>query len=212
MKTIGVAAIDNSPASHIIGSDEVGYGCCAGNLLVVAALVPKDWAGHPKLRDSKQMTERNLQEVFTAVRFQPGVDYWAEWETVEEIDRIGVRNALIRAHKNALGKALDKATSLGIIDPLVISDGNLPIPNAVSLPKADQLVPVVSIASVIAKVLRDRYMVEMGAKYPGYGFEKHVGYGVPAHLEALNRLGPCEIHRKSYAPVRKAIEARSSLV
>jgi ribonuclease HII len=88
------------------------------------------------------------------------------------------------------------------VGALHIADGNLDLGQGiVSLPKADTLVPAASAASIIAKVTRDREMVELNKVWPGFGFDLHMGYGVPAHQDALAKLGPCPIHRKSYAPI-----------
>ena len=84
-------------------------------------------------------------------------------------------------------------------------DGNLPVPDAISLPKADNLVPACSLASIIAKVTRDRIMVELDKLYPEWGFKQHKGYGVPEHQKALDKFGVCPAHRRSYGPVRQAL-------
>jgi ribonuclease HII len=86
----------------------------------------------------------------------------------------------------------------------IVADGTLPIEGVISIPKADDKVPAVSLASCIAKVMRDAYMVKASKKYPAYGFEENMGYGVPKHQAALEEFGPCEIHRMSYGPVKKA--------
>ncbi len=97
----------------------------------------------------------------------------------------------------------------GIVDP-ELEKGLTYAPRVFCLPKADSLVPAVALASIIAKVTRDRMMVEWDKKYPGYGFAHNSGYGTPEHQEALGKLGPCPIHRTQYAPVHRAMtEMRS---
>ncbi len=98
------------------------------------------------------------------------------------------------------------ADTLVIVDGFKGQEARFGIPGLIGLPKADDLIPAVSLGSIIAKVSRDRYMVEMDKKYPGYGFAKNSGYGVPEHQAGLARLGVCDIHRRSYAPIRKILE------
>jgi len=90
-----------------------------------------------------------------------------------------------------------------VYEPLTIVDGKIPVEGAIALPKADLLIPAVSLASIIAKGTRDRIMTELSKVHPGYGFENHFGYGTPEHQAALEKLGPCSIHRRSYAPIAR---------
>ncbi len=189
---------------YIVGSDEVGYGAWAGPLTVCAVLVSRDWPGASLVRDSKALTPARRESIFKKVT--PTV----VWELInvdsEEIDKHGVYNVLLQAHQRAIQGAIAKHEALGCVGKTVaIVDGNLDIPGAISLPKADALVPAVSAASILAKVTRDRHMTEMNTKYPGYSFAQHYGYGVPAHVEALQKLGVCPIHRRSYAPIAELI-------
>jgi ribonuclease HII len=119
----------------------------------------------------------------------------------ECIDRIGVHRANILDHQ--------RAHAAIVIPPgrvLRIADGNFPLgPDIVSLPKADALVPAVSAASILAKTTLDLFMREADKDHPGYGFRAHKGYGVPAHQAALQKLGPCPIHRRSFQPVLDAL-------
>lgn len=119
----------------------------------------------------------------------------------EEVDRLGVYAALYGLHGGLMREALESARALGGAEPLGIVDGDVAIEGCHHLPKADLLVPAVSMASVLGKLARDEHMAEMDMKYPGYGFASHVGYGTPPHQEALRRLGPCPIHRRSYRPI-----------
>lgn len=185
-------------ADYVCGSDETGYGSWAGPLLVVSVRVPRHWQGPPGLTDSKKLTPAKREALAERLIGDPQVMIRRVWYLAPEIDRVGVYRACIEAHQ-----IVHEGTT-----GLHIADGNLDLgPHIVSLPKADLLIPAVSAASVIAKVARDREMTTLGAAHPGYGFPEHKGYGTPAHQEALTKLGPCKIHRRSYAPVQQALQA-----
>jgi ribonuclease HII len=201
----GNPLIDDSTAPVVVASDECGYGCWAGPLYVTAVAVPSKWSD-PRVKDSKKLSEKQREALHD--EFHLKVVNAIHIVQPEEIYRVGVYKALIDAHGKALLMVLKRVTK----PSLVIMDGTLPapqgVPQAISLPKADSLVPACALASIIGKVERDRIMVELAKTYPGYGFARHKGYGTAEHMEALGRLGPCEIHRKSYAPVAKALQAR----
>lgn len=206
MKT-GNPEIDNTDADYIIGSDECGYGAWAGPLVVCAALVSRDWPLASIVCDSKDLkTEAKREAVCRKIK---NALLWVIVSTPpEEIDKTGVYAAVQAAHKLAIKKLLEKHEATGCVGKiLTVVDGNLPIPGAISLPKADALVPAVSAASIIGKVARDLYMIKEAQKYPGYDFARNKGYGgAPAHVEGLNKLGPCAIHRKSYGPIRDRLQ------
>lgn len=186
----------------IIGSDEAGYGSWAGPLIVCAVAAPVGWDDH-RIRDSKRFSRNDVRaslcREFTrdarfthcVIRVEP-----------EEIDREGVYQALLRAHREALQRvhAVVGSGALGVVD------GNLAVEGTgfptLSLPKADALVPECSLASIIAKTEQCQSMVELDAQYPGYGLASSKGYGTAAHKAAVMRLGPSQIHRMSYAPMR----------
>ena len=178
----------------IMGIDEVGRGPWAGPV-VAAAVVLRDTI--PGLKDSKTLTARRRQELSDEIlRFsQVGVG----WVTPEEIDQLGLTAAVGLAMRRA-------ATQCGVQADKIIIDGNysfLPdMPQAETLIKADQTVPAVSAASIVAKVARDSLMIKLGQQYPAYGFEKHVGYGTAQHAAALQQHGPIKgVHRFSFKPV-----------
>jgi ribonuclease HII len=120
----------------------------------------------------------------------------------EEIDREGIIPTLHRCYRVCLEKLLEKQP-----EALVVIDGEVKISGIkhIQFPQADGIVPAVSLASVIGKVLHDKEMWDLAARYPGYGLHKSQGYGTKEHLEAIQRLGVSPCHRKSYAPIKKAL-------
>jgi ribonuclease HII len=186
----------------MIGVDEVGRGCWAGPLLVVAAKATADLP--PDLTDSKLLTKtqrgRILKELIFCCAFGEG------WVSAREIDRKGLSSSLRLGIKRAL-------RNLGAsYEDEIIFDGKV---NYVD-PKfiyakcevdADLNIPIVSAASIYAKVTRDKFMAELGLKHPAYGFDKHVGYGTRVHAEALSKHGVLEdVHRMSFRPIAKLLE------
>ncbi len=187
----------------VIGSDECGYGAYAGPLVVCAAVIPKDWAFSKLVRDSKAVkTEEQRQEI--AKQIVSHITYDIVSVPVNRIDEVGVYKILISSHQEAISRVRKRHGDKGRY--CAIADGRLPLPGIISLPKADALIPAVSAASILGKVARDVHMTKMSDKYPGYGFARHKGYGTPEHEAALRSKGPCEIHRKSYAPVAKLLK------
>lgn len=188
--------------AYIIGVDEVGLGAWAGPLYVCAVAVPASWRPAQKLTDSKEMTPAMREAVYTNVLQQLPMTIMAVGN--EQIDKMGIRSALIHAHTLAIQCMLSLYPNAE-----VIVDGNVPLPElpqAKLIPKADALYPAVSAASVIAKVNRDLAMKHLHTAYPHYGFDKNAGYGVPAHQKGLKEHGVTPWHRKSYAPIKKLLE------
>ncbi len=208
MKT-AASALEASTAPFVAGSDEVGYGAWAGPLCVASVVVPRKWVGPKGLTDSKRMTRKSLERVHAEFKRLPvypeggGQVWWSiSYASSDEIDRDGVGPTLRAMHAGAMGRAIRMGQLMGAGEPpLAIVDGNMNIEGCISIPKADLLFPAVSMASVLAKVARDQIMRNYDTEFPGYGFADHVGYGTAKHIKALDRLGPCEIHRKSYKPV-----------
>ena len=149
------------------------------------------------LKDSKKLSKMQRERLDAEIRVMAAA-YGIGWVTPQEIDDIGLTAAV----KLAMERAFEHITA-----PYeqIIIDGNLNFfagnPKASTLVGGDNLVPAISAASIIAKVARDRYMAELSTAYPGYGFEKHVGYGTAAHIAALQLLGVSDVHRKSFKPV-----------
>lgn len=185
--------------ARIAGVDEVGRGPLAGP--VVAAAVILD-AGRPiaGLADSKVLSPSRRETL--AVKIRERCLAWALGEAgVEEIDRLNI----LQATRLAMRRAVE---ALPVYPALVLVDGNQPPVlhcEVRAIVGGDATVPAISAASILAKVARDRTMVEFDAVYPGYGFARHKGYPTPEHLQALVRLGVTPIHRLSFSPVRQVV-------
>ena len=187
--------------SPIAGVDEAGRGACAGPL-VIASVILKD-LNSPKLaslRDSKELTEKQREALFPII-YEEAISVSVIKVYPEDIDKRGVHAANLDGMRRAV-------QGLSIAPNYVLTDGyaieGMVIPS-LAIWKGDQVAPSISAASVIAKVIRDRIMIEMDAQYPGYGLAKHKGYITAAHTKALETLGVTEIHRKSYANIAKLL-------
>ncbi len=177
------------------GVDEAGRGPLAGP--VVAAAVVLDGRSIPGLRDSKRLSPRQREEVAEAIRHR-ALSWAVGAASVQEIDWMNV----LHAARLAMRRAVE---ALSVKPSLVLVDGRcglaVPVPQR-AVVRGDATVACIAAASVLAKVERDRIMGELDRAYPGYGFADHKGYPCPAHLEALRRLGPSPVHRRSFLPVR----------
>lgn len=181
----------------VIGIDEVGRGCCAGPLLVVAAR--QHAALPPGLADSKALTATRRNGLISHI--QIACDIGEGWVSPAEIDQLGLTAAMRLGVQRALAE-LNAAP-----DEQIIMDGHINycdsvFSNVSCIVKADASEPIVSAASIYAKVTRDAYMATQARQYPDYGFETHVGYGTKAHQQALATHGVTELHRKSYKPIQ----------
>lgn len=185
----------------VVGIDEVGRGCWAGPLVAGAVRLPSDFAvpkqADWKLADSKLMTRSGRERADEAIcSLTPAIGLG--WVQADELDAVGLTAAVRLAMERAL-------SAISVPYDEVIIDGSynfLPDePRARTLVKADATIPAVSAASIVAKVARDRWMAEAAMRFPDYGFERHVGYGTRQHVEALHKLGPCRLHRRSFRPV-----------
>jgi len=204
MKLTGNVEIDTSTAEWVVGSDEVGFGSWAGPLIICAAALPRTWSG-TGLGDSKKLSEKQRRKAFERWTLETPALHHLVSVSPERIDELGVYEALILAHRKALETVLTKVqgTVLIVVDGFKDGTKRIGVPGSIGLPKADNLVPAVSLASILAKVTRDELMARAAKEYPGYGFSRNVGYGTPEHQEALAKLGPCALHRRSYAPIAK---------
>ncbi|CAD5198360.1 ribonuclease HII [Pseudomonas sp. FEN] len=190
----------------VAGVDEVGRGPLCG-AVVTAAVILDPQRPILGLNDSKKLTEARREKLYDEIR-EKALSWCIARAEVEEIDELNILHATMLAMQRAVA-------GLHIQPKLAMIDGNrcpkLPMP-AEAVVKGDGKVPAIAAASILAKVSRDREMAAFESIYPGYGIGGHKGYPTPVHLEALNRLGPTPIHRRSFAPVRLAWEAREGLV
>ena len=188
-------------AMHIAGLDEVGRGPMFGPV-VAAAVILKKACRLRGLTDSKQLTERQRNEFDTTIRAE-AVAWAIAAVDVDTIDRINIRRASLLAMRSAV-EQLAVAPDYLLIDGCDTVDWPCPQQAVV---QGDATSFSVAAASVLAKVHRDRILVELDAVYPGYGLARHKGYCVAEHLEALRRLGPTPLHRKSYQQVAQMMLA-----
>ena len=181
--------------SWIAGVDEAGRGPLAGSVVAAAVVLPADLTELPGVFDSKQLAEAEREELFEALYALPGIRIGVASASAEEIDRLNILRATHEAMRRAVAKIAE--ADFVLVDGLPVQF-TLPSSNIV---KGDAKCASIAAASIIAKVTRDREMVQLDKEFPGYGFAKHKGYGTPEHLEALKKLGPTPIHRKSFRPV-----------
>ena len=176
----------------VCGVDEAGRGPLAGPVCAAAVIFP-DGLVIEGVDDSKKLTEKKREKLFEVIK-KEALAYSVAWASVEEIEKINILNAAMLAMKRAVEGLKVKAD-------FVLIDGNktpdLSVP-CVSIVKGDALSQSIAAASILAKVSRDRLMLELAEKYPEYHFEKHKGYGTKSHREAILEYGACEIHRPSF--------------
>ena len=187
--------------AEIAGIDEAGRGALAGPVAVGVVVLPNSDEIQEKLigvRDSKQMTPPQRAEWFKVIKAE-AVTCEVGFSWPEEIDELGIAPATRLAARRALEKLAHPPSHL-LIDWISLPDAGI---EGTSLVKGDQRSLSIAAASIAAKVTRDLYMVEVDKAYPGYGFAAHKGYGTAAHRAAIERLGPCTIHRMSFAPMRQ---------
>ncbi|HFT1472958.1 TPA: ribonuclease HII [Providencia stuartii] len=189
-------------ANLIAGVDEVGRGPLVGAVVTAAVILD------PKnpiigLTDSKKLTEKKREKLFVEIQ-EKALCWCIGRAEPEEIDEINILHATMLAMQRAVA-------GLSITPDFVLVDGNrcptLSMPSQAVI-KGDSLVQEISAASILAKVVRDREMVELDKAYPEYGFAKHKGYPTAYHLEKLAQFGATKFHRKSFAPVRRALKAK----
>ncbi len=188
---------------HVAGVDEAGRGPLAGPVAVAAVIL------HPErpiagLNDSKRLSERRRDALFDVIQ-RDALAWSIELVMPDEIDRLNI----LRATLTGMGRALQ---ALAPVPAHALVDGNqqplgAPCPCS-TLVGGDALEPAIMAASILAKVARDRWMLALHADWPDYGFARHKGYPTADHLVALQRHGPCPAHRRSFAPVQRALASR----
>ena len=197
--TGGGRAGGEGTGKFVAGVDEAGRGPLAGP--VVAAAVILDPAVPIRgLDDSKRLSPRRRVDLDIEIR-ERAVSYAVARADVEVIDAIDILQATMQAMREAVGR-LDPAPRQVLVDGNRCPDLPCPVRAVVG---GDATIAAISAASILAKVARDREMIEMDRRYPGYGFARHKGYGTRAHRDALLRFGPSPIHRLSFAPVKSAL-------
>ncbi|MCL4181478.1 MAG: ribonuclease HII [Verrucomicrobia bacterium] len=189
---------------RIAGVDEAGRGPLAGPVTAAAVVLPRSWLrqGLPSelqgLNDSKQLSPAQRECFFARLTGNPQVHWHVASLEAPRVDALNILRATHQAMRQAIAGIQPPPQHI-LLDGRPASLLNLPV---TPLVKGDTLSYSIAAASVLAKVTRDRLMLEYDLRYPGYGFAVHKGYGTPEHLAALQRLGPCPIHRRSFAPLK----------
>ncbi len=178
--------------SVVAGVDEAGRGPLAGSVYAAVVILPHGVLIEG-LNDSKKISEKKREKIYEEVKKQ-AIAYAVATATAEEIDEINIRNATYVAMNRAIENLKQKAEYV-LVDGDFIKDCKYPYETII---KGDAKSASIAAASILAKVERDRYMLEVAEKYPQYGFEKHKGYGTALHIAKLKEYGECEIHRKTF--------------
>ncbi|MBN2100430.1 ribonuclease HII [Candidatus Dojkabacteria bacterium] len=190
----------SSGCKYVAGMDEVGRGCLAGPVVAAVAVISKEDQYIPGVWDSKTMTAKRREDVYD--QLLDTVDAYGIGEaSCAEIDELGIGPASSLAMQRAYD-VLDIKPDIVLIDGEKVQAPNL---HSRHLKQGDRKHFIISVSSVIAKVYRDRMMIKLSKQYSGYGFEKNVGYGTKEHRLALESQGVCEIHRKTFSPVKDII-------
>jgi len=194
----------SSGLKNIAGVDEAGRGPCAGPLVVAAVILRDPFAKElSEVRDSKELTEATRERLFDVVISQ-ALSYSIIEISVAELDALGLHKSNLEGMRRAIA-------GLNVSPEYVLTDGypieGLTVPS-LAVWKGDQVAVSISAASILAKVYRDRFMIELDKQYPGYGLAKHKGYITVAHTAALESLGVSNIHRRSFANIEKLINKK----
>ena len=198
------------PGTTVMGIDEAGRGPLAGPVFTAAVSAPLDRAAEllandwKAVNDSKKLSEKRRDALADVIKATPGCAYAIASASALEIDQLNILRATHLAMRRAALALAEKTSGpyAILVDGLAVPTLPFPSQNVV---KGDAKSLFIAAASILAKTSRDAYCREMETKYPGYGFAIHKGYPTTAHMEALNRLGPCPEHRQSFGPVAEAI-------
>ena len=195
----------DSKIELVCGCDEVGRGCIAGPLVVCACIMP------PLLRidginDSKKLSAKKREELYKLIT-KEAIAYNVVFIDEKTVDKLNIYQATKKGMLEAI-EGLEVKPEFALIDAMPL--GELELAHN-SIIHGDAKSASIAAASIIAKVTRDHYMEKMDVKYPNYGFKKHKGYCTKEHMEALEKYGPCKIHRKTYSPVSKYFTKQLSL-
>ncbi len=185
---------------QVAGVDEVGLGCLAGPIVAAAVVIPRDVQTISLVRDSKALSAKQREKAFEELSCQ-GLPMGIGMASVSEIEQVNVLQASYLAMRRAISRVqpIDHA----LIDgrPIKVELG---VPMT-TLIKGDARSYAIACASIVAKVRRDRLMVNLAKRYPGYGWDSNMGYGTPQHLQGIQSIGLTPWHRRTYAPVRLAL-------
>lgn len=185
---------------HLVaGVDEAGRGPLAGPVVIAAVILPADH-GLQGLDDSKRLNPGMRNALFPQIQ-ERAVSHAIIVIDVAEIERLNILRATLSGMRKAV-LALDPAPELTLVDGNRAPELDCKVRTII---EGDHWVPAISAASILAKVTRDEIMMQWHREYPEYGFDHNKGYPTPQHLEILKRIGPCPIHRKTFAPVREAL-------
>ena len=186
----------NEGKEYIVGMDEAGRGPLAGPLVVAEVCFTKGFH-HDEIYYSKKVSEKKREQMFDIIK-QEALEYHIKVVSPKEIDELNIYRATQKAME-------DLVSEFNIVDG-VLTDA-MPLPHisndVIAIVKGDQKSVSIAAASILAKVTRDRMMIEYDKMYPEYGFKDHKGYGTKKHLEAIEKYGVLDIHRESYGPVKK---------
>ncbi len=211
-KTIPVSNIDRLQherehislgLTRLAGVDEAGRGPLAGPVVAAVIVMPESWIkeGIPealrRLNDSKKLNEKVREELFEVIDSDKSIESGIGMVAAPLIDEINILQATHRAMNDALAK-ITPPVQHALVDGRPVRSLSVA---QTAIVKGDGKSYTIGAASILAKVTRDRLMIEYDQKYPGYGFAGHKGYGTRAHLSAIEKLGPCPIHRMSFAPL-----------
>jgi len=211
MSGMDLAAPATATSTLFAGVDEAGRGPLAGPVVVAAVVFPPGRTPVNGLDDSKQLDEASREKLYPRI-VERALAWHVVFVDVAEIDRLNIYHATMHGMREALRAvcaALAQGPHAGCPVEARVDGNRVPhgLPCAArAIVGGDALDRAIMAASILAKVSRDRHMRELHAQWPEYGFDAHKGYSTPAHLEALARLGPCPAHRRSFAPVREALQ------